>query len=1077
MLKALVAAILAVLFLSTGLAEDQPAIGPAPDWVLPIDAPLDAKADEAAVRVLLQDQQVLFEGGKTTIYSSTVLRIQTPQGLSAGNLSLPWRPDTDVLTVHRLIVRRGAEVIDVLAAGQSFMVMRRETNLESAMLDGVLTANIQPEGLQVGDVIELATSVTSSDPTMQGHAQHFINLGLPFDVARLRVRILWPKSMALQIKVSPTLPAMQYAESGDRKVAELKLDDVQPVTPPKGAPTRFLISRTIEISDFQSWSEAAALMVPLYEKASALSADGKLQAEIDKIKAAVPDTKARAEAALALVQDRVRYVLFAMGTGNLVPADAETTWSRRFGDCKGKTSLLLALLNALDIEAEPVLVSTVFGEYLSDALPGIALFDHVIVRAHIDGKDYWLDGTRSGDTSLDRITIPAFGWGLPVTSTDSNLVRMIPAPLEIPSSDTYIEMDASAGLSLPAPTKIDFVLRGDEALSAQLSISNLSGDVKAQALKKLWKSRFDFIDVDSTSTRFDPATGEFHFLMEGKAKMDWESGSYEPDDAGVGYHADFSRDPGPQSDAPFAVPYPFYTRTTQVITLPPGDALFSISGEPEIDQTAGGINYRRHAKIEGNVFTIETTQKSLVPEFPASQAETDQATLRDLENKRIGLVRPYAYLKTEAERAAEASEEPKTAEEFFQRGFRYDSENNSEAAIADYTRVLELDPKHKYARANRAMIYVWEDEFEKAIADLDIVDAENPRNEVAFRARGLMALKQTRYEDAIKYFTTSLEIDAESAFSLRYRAAAFEELDRYEEATSDYEAAIKAAPPAPELYPSLANALVMVGRGDEAAERASKLMAENPKAEVALIAASEVFRRLERPDDAVRALDGAVAVNPSIENYLMRSAVRPRADIAARRADVEKALAIDPESTLALSALASICDEQKDYQCAIKVWGDAIASSPDDPIYLVQRGISYALSGQRGLAANDFVKARSKAIDAIDLNDMCWAKATANVSLASALLNCDAALETEPTDPRVLDSRGFVLLRLGRNDDAIASYEKALAGNPRIPATLFGLSVAWKRKGNPEKAATYLRAAVKISWDIEEQFASYGITD
>ena len=60
----------------------------------------------------------------------------------------------------------------------------------------------------------------------------------------------------------------------------------------------------------------------------------------------------RAQAALGLVQDRIRYVALAMGTGGLVPADAATTWSRRFGDCKGKTVLLLAMLRALGVTTE-----------------------------------------------------------------------------------------------------------------------------------------------------------------------------------------------------------------------------------------------------------------------------------------------------------------------------------------------------------------------------------------------------------------------------------------------------------------------------------------------------------------------------------------------------------------------------------------------------------------------------------------------------------------------------------------------------------------------------------------------------
>lgn len=156
---------------------DKPLIAPPPAWVRPAATPAAAApADDAPIRILLSDQQIAFDAGRQTVYSATVLAIQTPQGLAAGNISLPWRPDTDILTVHALRIHRGDTVIDVLASGQTFTVVRREANLESAMLDGVLTANIQPEGLQVGDRLEIATSLSSADPDID---RTFADYGLP----------------------------------------------------------------------------------------------------------------------------------------------------------------------------------------------------------------------------------------------------------------------------------------------------------------------------------------------------------------------------------------------------------------------------------------------------------------------------------------------------------------------------------------------------------------------------------------------------------------------------------------------------------------------------------------------------------------------------------------------------------------------------------------------------------------------------------------------------------------------------------------------------------------------------------
>ena len=73
--------------------------------------------------------------------------------------------------MHRLIIRRGNQLIDVLKSGQTFTTLRRETNLDAGMLDGQLTASLMPEGLQVGDVVELACTYVHVDPATKDSAE------------------------------------------------------------------------------------------------------------------------------------------------------------------------------------------------------------------------------------------------------------------------------------------------------------------------------------------------------------------------------------------------------------------------------------------------------------------------------------------------------------------------------------------------------------------------------------------------------------------------------------------------------------------------------------------------------------------------------------------------------------------------------------------------------------------------------------------------------------------------------------------------------------------------------------------
>ena len=337
---------------------------------------------------------------------------------------LEWDPQTDTPIVHKLHIIRGDQVIDALAGGKTFTVLRREKNLEIAMLDGRLTATLQLEGLRVGDIVDLATTVRRHEPALQGRSENFNIMSRPGVIGRFHVRDIWPASKPMRWRATDGIGAPTVVQSANGSELVVDLADVEAPQPPRDAPGRFNDTGLLEASQFSSWSEVSGLMAPFYAKASTLAPDSPLRAEVAKIKAGTADPKARALAALRLVEEQVRYVFLGMNNGGFVPADADTTWTRRFGDCKGKTALLLALLKALDIDAEPALVNTASGDALSETLPALEVFDHILVRAQIAGRTYWLDGTRLGDRDLDRIPIPNFQWALLNCTTDSVLASL-----------------------------------------------------------------------------------------------------------------------------------------------------------------------------------------------------------------------------------------------------------------------------------------------------------------------------------------------------------------------------------------------------------------------------------------------------------------------------------------------------------------------------------------------------------------------------------------------------------------------------------------------------------------------------
>jgi hypothetical protein len=189
---------------------------------------------------------------------------------------------------------------------------------------------------------------------------------------------------------------------------------------------------------------------------------------------AAPTGSARHGTALQLVQDQIRYVYVGLDGGNYRPATVEETWARRYGDCKAKTVLLLAILRALDVPAEAVLVNAMVDDGADMRLPSPGAFNHVLVRATVGGRGLWLDGTRLGDRYVDRLPEPYFHWALPLREKGAPLEPVKRAPFTRPQFIGVMDVDASAGFDVPARVASTQILRGDDAWATRTTLSGMS---------------------------------------------------------------------------------------------------------------------------------------------------------------------------------------------------------------------------------------------------------------------------------------------------------------------------------------------------------------------------------------------------------------------------------------------------------------------------------------------------------------------------------------------------------------------------------------------------------------------------
>lgn len=632
----------AAIFLEVAAAPALPSpsvqYGPAPAWITAPPAPTaTAPLPGSPTRVVYFDQQIRVGPAGDDVYTAYRIKILAPQALAVGNLNLAWSPTSQQITVHRLALIRDGRVIDVLAQ-QKFDVIQRETNLEAAMLDGVRTATLQTAGLQVGDEIEFAATLHQHDPNLGANAQGFAQLPPQTALGAFRVRALWPTNAPLTWRATPDMGTPVKASAGSDRSVEFVLRDPTTVVSPDGAPPRYDVHRLFQYSTFASWTAVSRQLQPLFAEAAILSPNSPIRAEAAKLAAVSADPVKRAEAALQLVQDRIRYVYVGLDRANYRPAAVDDTWERRFGDCKAKTVLLIALLRELGIAAEPVLVASNGGDGTNERLPTTQLFDHVLVRASVNGTAYWLDGTRLGDRSLAALPGPAFRWGLPLRASGATLEPVAPVAPTAPLLIDALDIDASAGFDTPAKVQATRVIRGDEAFQLRTQLAAMAPADADRALSGYWKQAEDWITPAKTGWRTDAAEGAVVLTVGGTGKLNWDGDAKNGrtlaiPGAGFTPPAKMERPAEQDSAAPWALEVPRFSCYATTIHLPPAGTGFAWTYKSApVARRFAGAEYYREASLENGVMRTVMSRRAVDPEITAAQAKLVNAALPNFDN-------------------------------------------------------------------------------------------------------------------------------------------------------------------------------------------------------------------------------------------------------------------------------------------------------------------------------------------------------------------------------------------------------------------------------------------------------------
>jgi transglutaminase-like putative cysteine protease len=417
-----------LLLLITTIATAQnakPRSGKAPAWVtvnnLDYTNPkLEADAEDGYFDLAFEKQVSV---GEQSRYFRKAMKILSEAGVqNASEISVNFDPTYQSLTFHTVRIFRDGQVLNRLQLSK-FKTIQEEKDLGKHLYDGSLTALLVVDDVRKGDVLEFSYTIKGFNPIFEGKYADSYDLQFGVPIGLLYYKLILPANRNIITKNSNTNIAATIYNTPKETIYEWNVVSAPALRLETKTPGWYDPYPEVLISEYKSWNEVGSWAAKLFPDNAALSPG--LQKKINSIKESCPTPEAKIIAALRFVQDDIRYMGIEMGISSHKPSHPDKIFNQRFGDCKDKSYLLVTMLRAMDIEANPVLINTVAKKTIFEWLPAANVFDHVTVQVKLANKVYYFDPTISFQRgTIDNISYPDYQSGLVINESTTALTTI-----------------------------------------------------------------------------------------------------------------------------------------------------------------------------------------------------------------------------------------------------------------------------------------------------------------------------------------------------------------------------------------------------------------------------------------------------------------------------------------------------------------------------------------------------------------------------------------------------------------------------------------------------------------------------
>lgn len=402
-----------------------------PKWAEDLEQ-VPATTFEEPVVIRLAEAQY-WAGQNPAYLVNRAVQVNSSSRLSeVGQFSIEFVPAYQKVILHRIAILRGNQVLDRTQSA-NVRVLDQETDADKGYYVGAASVQVLLNDVAPGDTLWITYTVEGRNPVFGPTWTETLpwTKGEPIELRKMVV--VSPSSKTLQWRLSGAkrdslaAPVVEQRGANTRmifKERRVAAEELEASLPPSLMPLP-----VVDFTEYKDWSQVARWASSLFPNASSHPNVQALARKFDG-----KTLEDRASTALHWVQDDIRYFSVSMGENSHRPQPPDVVLKRRFGDCKDKTQLLVAIYRAMGLEAQPVLVNSMAPARPAQFLPSPNVFNHAIVRVVLDGKPYFVDPTRQNERGLISqlpVAVPGAA-ALVVDGTSTSLTSLPEETVEAP---------------------------------------------------------------------------------------------------------------------------------------------------------------------------------------------------------------------------------------------------------------------------------------------------------------------------------------------------------------------------------------------------------------------------------------------------------------------------------------------------------------------------------------------------------------------------------------------------------------------------------------------------------------------